>query len=562
MIASRVSKKTSNNPSQTASRILRPAWVVAVSLAVVGVYGAVADDASNSPAQMDLRLVDIQQMVMRQNDEIQMRLYDAEASERMYRAERGIFEPNFVGGVNYSDLTRPNDRQQTAQLGFFARNIYLEQNTTYNSAIEFLLGTGAKIRTGYLLREMNNNIGAPEDNPRKWVGKQYESFAGINLTQPLLKNGWSATSAKIRMAAISSKIAFQEYRRQILLVMAGAEAAYWDLRLSQDQTRIGAASLEVAEKILRDNKARAEVGKSSELEVIQAQAGVADRKARFDQARQTSFDYASKLSTLYSRTTTPGAPLPRAVDQPVLVDEPLQAIESYEAAFKQNPDYLIRREQVEQEHLRVSYMKNQRLPQLDLQSSFGLNGLGNSPGASWNDWTHRDYPTWSVGAEFRVPLGGGIKEKNELAAAKLGKMRALTGLKEAEVQLFNLIDASTRKIQLYRNNVTNALAVVDFTEKLLKTQMDRLAVGTTDSKTVLETEDKLREARISVVENMVMERKAHLELETARGSLLASRDSEIDLIHTRNQMDAVLTRRKQQIPTTTNGVPATAQPAQ
>ena len=534
----------------------------AVCLALTEVSRGNAQDNTLAAPSMDLRLVDIQQMVMRQNDEIQMRLYDAEASERMYRAERGIYEPNFVGGVNYSDLTRPNDRQQTANLGFFARNVYLEQSTTYNSAIEFLLGTGAKIRTGYLLREMNNNIGAPEDNPRKWVGKQYESFAGINLTQPLLKNGWSATSAKIRMAAISSKIAFQEYRRQILLVMAGAEAAYWDLRLSQDQARISADSLEVAEKILRDNKARAEVGKSSELEVIQAQAGVADRKAKLDQARQTSFDYASKLSTLYSRTTTPGAPLPRAIDKPVLVEEPLQAMESYEAAFKQNPDYLIRREQVDQEHLRVSYMKNQRLPQLDLQSSFGLNGLGNSPGASWNDWTHRDYPTWSVGAEFRVPLGGGIKEKNELAAAKLGKMRALTGLKEAEVQLFNLIDASTRKIQLYRNNVTNALAVVDFTEKLLKTQMDRLAVGTSDSKTVLETEDKLREAKIAVIENMVMERKSHLELETARGSLLASRDSEIDLIHTRNQMDAVLTRRKQQIPTTTNSVPTATQPAQ
>jgi hypothetical protein len=91
-----------------------------------------------------------------------------------------------------------------------------------------------------MLRDLNNNVGAAETTPGQLMGQQYESFAGLNLTQPLLKNaGWGATTAKIRLSAISSKIAFHEYRRQILLVLASAEAAYWDLHLAQEQVRIG-----------------------------------------------------------------------------------------------------------------------------------------------------------------------------------------------------------------------------------------------------------------------------------------------------------------------------------
>jgi outer membrane protein TolC len=161
-------------------------------------------------------------------------------------------------------------------------------------------------------------------------------------------------------------------------VLASAEAAYWDLHLAQEQVRIGTDSLETAKKILNDNQARMEVGKSSELEVMQAQAGLAARKAKLEQAQQTAFDYASRISSLYSRTLGAQQSLLRAVDVPELVDDPTSKVESYSQAFRNNPDYLIRSEQVKQENLRVAYLKNQRLPQLDLKASYGLNGLSSN----------------------------------------------------------------------------------------------------------------------------------------------------------------------------------------
>jgi outer membrane protein TolC len=555
--------KISWSPIRPAFLKIAPSpWNRLVILTLIGsalTFGS--QGAESTQAESPLRLNELRRMVLDQNDQIQMRLQDAEVSERLHRAEKGIFEPQLVGGAEYFDTSRPNNRQQSAQLGFFARPFFLERNTLYNAGIEFLLGTGAKLRTGYMLRDLNNNIGAAETTPGELMGQQYESFAGLNLSQPLLKNaGWGATTAKIRLSAISSKIAFHEYRRQILLVLASAEAAYWDLHLAQEQVRIGTDSLATAQKILKDNQARLEVGKSSELEVMQAQAGLAARKAKLEQAQQTAFDYASRISSLYSRSIGGQNSLPRAVDVPELVDDPTSKVESYTQAFRKNPDYLIRAEQVKQENLRVAYLKNQRLPQLDLKASYGLNGLSSNVVQSMDDWATREYPAWSLGFEFRVPLGGGIKERNELEAGKLGKIRALSALKEAEVQVFNLVDTALRKIQLHRNSLTNARSVIGFHEKLLAAQLDRLAVGSVDSRMVLETEEKLSEARAAAVDSMVMERKARLELEAVRGTLLLARDAEVDLFELRKRTEEFLRKNRDKKVEEAPSIPVTNSP--
>ena len=555
--------KISWSPIRPAFLKIAPSpWNRLVILTLIGsALTCGSQGAEATQAESPLRLNELRRMVLDQNDQIQMRLQDAEVSERLHRAEKGIFEPQLVGGAEYFDTSRPNNRQQSAQLGFFARPFYLERNTLYNAGIEFLLGTGAKLRTGYMLRDLNNNIGAAETTPGELMGQQYESFAGLNLSQPLLKNaGWGATTAKIRLSAISSKIAFHEYRRQILLVLASAEAAYWDLHLAQEQVRIGTDSLATAQKILKDNQARLEVGKSSELEVMQAQAGLAARKAKLEQAQQTAFDYASRISSLYSRSIGGQNSLPRAVDVPELVDDPTSKVESYTQAFRKNPDYLIRAEQVKQENLRVAYLKNQRLPQLDLKASYGLNGLSSNVVQSMNDWAKREYPAWSLGFEFRVPLGGGIKERNELEAGKLGKIRALSALKEAEVQVFNLVDTALRKIQLHRNSLTNARSVIGFHEKLLAAQLDRLAVGSVDSRMVLETEEKLSEARAAAVDSMVMERKSRLELEAVRGTLLLARDAEVDLFELRKRTEEFLRKNRDNKVEEAPSIPVTNSP--
>ncbi|HOK77321.1 MAG TPA: TolC family protein [Verrucomicrobiota bacterium] len=498
-------------------------WVLTWFALVIGVgvcRSGTPTAAAVSTNAMPLAV--LRQLVVHRNESIQIKALEYEISRKAHAAERGIFEPAVVASIEHVDSQRPNNSQQYASLGLYSVPELDERNTIYDGGLEFLVPSGARLKAGVTLRELNNNL-----QPLRKVGTEYESFAGARLVQPLLKNfGPGPTLARIRLAAVASEIAFQEYRRQLILSLGQAESGYWDLYLAQEQERLTAESVGIAERLLADNKARVEVGKGSPLEVLQAEAGAAFRRTRMNEARQKVIETATRLGSLYSYVSGGTNALPWAVDAPEVESEEPSLSDSYELAFQFNPDFVVRRCQLEQEKIRVAYTRNQRLPQLDLKASLGLNGLGLSPGESWDELGRGEYPVWSVGVELRVPITGGIRERNEYQAALMAKRKALVGLKEIEVQVYNAVDAAIQKVRLYRDNVASYKAVADFHQKLLEAQLDRLAVGAIDSKTVLETEEKLFEAKVAVVESKVLYKRAQLEHEMICGTLLKARDLE------------------------------------
>ncbi len=465
-----------------------------------------------------ITIKEIVSRVLDYNERVQVKMLETEISEKQINAERGIFEPAVVGSFEATDSKRKNSQEQQAQQ--FLKQVFDERNKTYGGGLEFLVPTGGRFRLGYNLRDLSNNLNSGNN--------EYATTVGLTLTQPLLKNaGAAAVMARIRLAAINSEIAFQDYRRELMTVIARAEAAYWDLYLTQEQERISRESVSVAERLFKDNKVRLEVGKSSELEVMQAEAGFSLRRSRQSEASQKRAEAASVLNSLLSSSSTDRSLGIRAISQPVVDEMKNDYMASYQTAFDLNPDYLGRRHAVLAENIRLAYAKNQRLPELDLKASYGMNGLGPSPGSSFDDITKADFPSGSVGLELRVPLSGGIKERNEYAAAKLSKQKSLLALKEVEVQIVNSLDTALLKVSNQRESAQNYEAVAKFHQQLLDTELARLDVGKTDSRTVLETEEKLFEARIATLDAVIRYQKAQLELELIQGSSLKNRGVEL-----------------------------------
>ena len=218
-------------------------------------------------------------------------------------------------------------------------------------------------------------------------------------------------------------------------------------------------------------------------------------------------------------------PVLRATDAPKANPAP-EFADIGKAAFEMNPDYLAQSKKLQQENIRVAYAKNQRLPQLDLKGSYGLNGLGSDPASSWDDITHGGYPSWSAGVELHIPLGGGIRGRNELGAAKLRKEQALLMLKEIENQMLNAITTTLRKLRTAAKSVRDYEQIVAFNQDLMDTELKRLEAGKTNSQRVLEVDAALLEARNAVVEAKVQSERARLELELVQGSVLQDRSME------------------------------------
>jgi len=485
---------------------------------------------SSSPAQpvltnaaTELTLSNLLVQVLEHNETIQAKLLEMEVSRRRERAEYGIFEPELFGGYEHVVNNRENTvEQQRSTLS--ATGTFDEKNNIYQGGIEGFVPSGLRVRLGYSLRDLQNNL-QDQFLSRGATNGEFQSFFGLNLTQPLLKNrGPASTMAGIRIAAVGSDIAYHEYRRQLMITLSTAEANYWNLFLGQEQVRYFEESVSTAEKILHDNQQRFEAGRSSELEVLEAQAGLALRKSKLGEAQQKLYEAAARVISLYSQTVLIAGRLIRAVDRPQLNSASVVFFDAWRTASEMNPDYQVQRLRVMQESSRLGYARNQRLPELNLKGSYGLNGLGETPGDSWDDIEKQGFPSWTVGVELRVPLGGGLKTANELAAAKLRLRAAELGLREVETQMVNALDTAIHKLHSAETSVQGYQTLVTFNQNLLDSALARFEVGRMESRKVLEIEAELFESRTSLAEALVQYQRAALELELVQGAILKKRN--------------------------------------
>lgn len=499
--------------------------LILFGLVLLCATAALAAAPTNAPAR-ELSLKEYLDLVLERNESLQVRSLELQIARKRLKSEKGAFEPDLLLGYDHVVTDRENTAEQRRSTGVA---IFEEKNNIYTTGIEGLVPTGAKVRIGYTLRDLRNNLQDPLPGTiyTNKPGEEYQSFAGISLTQPLLKNAWfPATMANVRLAGLVGDVAFQEYRRQLMLVITTAEASYWNLYLAQEQVRFFRESVRLSEGLVHDNEERFRAGSGSELEVLEAKAGLALRRTKLAEAQQKYFETAAQVSNLMSEVLGEEMPVVRAADSPSVKPVP-EFVESGKLAFDLNPDYLAQTKKLEQENIRVAYAKNQRLPQLDLKGSYGLNGLGPDVSSSWEDVVNAGFPSWTAGVELNIPLAGNIKGRNDLDVARLRKQQALVTLQETENQILNSITTALRKMRSAQGSVRDYEQIVSFNQGLLETEMKRLEIGKVDSRRVLDIDAALLESKTAVIEAMVLSERARLELQLVQGTVLKARAMEL-----------------------------------
>lgn len=496
-----------------------------------------------SREKQPLGLDEFMHMVVQRNETVQAQLFGTEAARQKALAEHGAFEPEWVNSATREANKRRNTVEQQRNLSGVP--ILDERNNRFDSAIEWLSQTGAKIHLGYTLNNFNNNL-PPFSSPVP-TGRtdEWQGFAGVTLTQPLLKNGWStAALAALRIAAIQSDSSFQEYRRQLMVTLSQAEAAYWGVYFSQEQARFLDESVGLAESILHDSQEKLKAGKGSELDVLEAEAGLALRRTKRNEAQQKSAEAMGQLLVLCGQSPRDGGGTYFVVDDPTVGMPSVVYDDSYRTAIALNPDYLIQRKKLDEAFVRLGFARNQRLPELNLKASGGLNGLGSSPGDVWDEITTTNFKSWSVGAEFRLPLGGGIRGRHELDAMKATVIQTQYQLQGMETQIANALNTTLRKLRTTRATIDDYGTMVRFNERLLSTERERLLAGKIEGHRVFEVEAGLFEVKQGMADARVQLRRAITELYLAEGSTLQRRDMDFTNDQLRDQTRRLLTSTK------------------
>jgi outer membrane protein TolC len=286
-------------------------------------------------------------------------------------------------------------------------------------------------------------------------------------------------------------------------------------------------------------------GQGAELDVMEAQSALALRNTKRNDAVQNYYDALGHLQMLTG--TSPDSyrpasanPVFRAVDDPHTTNSPPSYADSFEEAFSLNPDYLIQEQKMNQERVRYGFAKNQLLPELDLKAAYGYNGLGLTPENAWDLAAMQNTPSWSLGFELIVPLGGNIKGRNYYKAAQLSLQEAYLNLKGVQTEIANGLSMAIQKAQAWQQSIGSYETVVSYNKELLDTQLARLKAGAVEQQKVLDAEANLLDARQDLASALGQYRRALLEVELNNGSILKNRGLDITRYDLRRQTQAML----------------------
>ena len=136
--------------------------------------------------------------------------------------------------------------------------------------------------------------------------------ASLTYTQPLLR-GFRTDNERTQLVVsrIDRGIADIDLEETIVNTLADVRLAYWELVHAHAAAEVQRQSLALAEQLVRDNRARVEIGMVGEIEVVQARDEAALRRQSLAEAVRVLRTNELALKQLIVDGRTMDSPLPR-----------------------------------------------------------------------------------------------------------------------------------------------------------------------------------------------------------------------------------------------------------
>ena len=358
----------------------------------------------------------------------------------------------------------------------------------------------------------------------------YSPDAGIQLTQPLLKNAWTdATRWTIALNRLVLKSNVEAVRGQIIDTLRDVEVAYYNLISASENVQVQVKALEVAERFLFETRKRVEVGAMAPLEVKSAEAEVARRQSDLVTARQSlgdgervlkkllDEDFANSADTMLAPSAKLGVPT-------IVVNRK----DSWGRAFEKRPDYQQQKLALEQQKITVKYNRNQLFPQLDLSGSYGVTGRSTEVGPAINELGNRSNPNYSWGIKLTIPLDN-LSARNNFKKAKLQVEQQLVKFKQTEQSIMIQIDNDIRSVESAAEKIKATRQAREYAEAALDAEKQRLLSGKSTNYQVLQVQRDLTTAQTAEISALADYNKSLAQLAHDEGATFERHSIKVDL---------------------------------
>ena len=373
--------------------------------------------------------------------------------------------------------------------------------------------------------------------------ERFDSSFFVEAKVPLARNLiWNKEWTNVHVANIKSQSAYDGFREAVMDVVLSTADAYWTLVATRDQVRVAQKSTETARALLDQTKTQYEVGVVSRVEVVEAEAGVADREFGLIQAANKYRNAQDELisAVLGTQLTALSEQLIAPTEDPAAFEGRTVDVQASVAeAFRQRPELSKLDREISEGELNLKYAKNQRLPQFDVEARFGYVGVSGDNGApdfaaNYDDSTDK----WFAGegnenvrvkGVFSIPFPNTTARK-AVTKRDLELRRSRSRRTRLEQQIIVEVRGAARLLNASAQGIEAAERRRLAAEEQLRAERIRLEHGESTPFDVLQRESDLVEAESQKINALQSYRSAEVGLERAQGTILDFHSVRLDTI--------------------------------
>ena len=463
----------------------------------------------------------------------------------------GSFDPVLFGNTNWAHNTQP--QANTVVAGTAA---LVSTNRIGNFGISQTFLTGGTATLGF------NNINQHQNSFRNTVNPVTNSNFDLTVSQPLLQGlGLALNNRTIRIAKNNIRAADHVFRQQLTNTVANVVQLYWNLVGAISTVEVRRQAVSVSQKLYEDNKKQVEIGTLAPIEIVRAEAQLAQNEQALVAAQAAVRQQETVLKSALSRT---GLSNPAMLEASIVPLDPIripevEAVEPIQdlmaKALDNRPDLAQSRIQIENSEIALTGTRTALLPQLNLVGQARNSGLAGpqnqlvgpasnitgllqtSPiadpffvggfGTVMSQLFSRNFPTYALGFNLNIPL------KNRAAQANLATASLTLRQNQLQVQ---------RQINQVRVDVQNAMIALQnaraqyqaavkqrvLQEQTLDADQKKLALGATTVYQVIQDQRDLTTAGAAEVAAQAAYAAARVQLDIATGLVLENNRVEFE----------------------------------
>lgn len=411
------------------------------------------NEAEAPPEELELTLEQCRALAMENNLDLKVQLISPAIAAERVSEEEARFEAVFFSNIGYTKTDTP-----------VATTLDIAGSKVDYTSTD--LGVRVPLRTGGTVTFNLADRRTKTDSIFSIFNPAYNSGLSASISQPLLRNaGNRVNTYAIRIAQYERQVTDAQTKLEVIRVIAATDRVYWRLYAARKELDVRKKQYELAEIQLGQARRFVNSGERAQIEIIRAEAGVAQQLEAIIIAENNLRDRERSLKRILNKRglemLTPTVLIPATKPDPIPYDLAKRPL--VDKAIENRMEMLELELKIAEDISTIDYTRNQALPLVTLDYTYNISGLGGARDDSFDLLFDKRFEDHRLGLQLLIPLG------NEVAKSRL---------RQAFYQRRLRLATRDRRRTLIENEVLNAIDQLEANwQRILASRQNAILAG-------------------------------------------------------------------------------------